>query len=220
MTVFRIRVSGKYALFTRPEFAAERVTYDMITPTAAQGLLKSIYWKPCIGWQILRIHVLNPIRYINFRRNEVSQKIPDSVPRRVAAGDQSVFYISTEASRTQRAAICLRDVDYVIEAMMVFYDGITEEVAEVNKHLAIADRRLSHGSCFKQPYLGCREFGARVEYLGSDNDIPASALKGYKRLGRMIASFDYSNPADVRPSYMDAKLYNGVLDLSAMYGRA
>ncbi|MBC8333144.1 MAG: type I-C CRISPR-associated protein Cas5, partial [Anaerolineae bacterium] len=154
-----IRVQGDYALFTRPEMKVERVSYDIITPSAARGIIEAIYWKPAIYWKIDKIHVLNEIEFTNIRRNEVSEKISTNIAKQVMNGSNKPFYLAATENRQQRAALVLKNVDYVIEAHFDLTDEAGDEDT-VEKHYNIALRRLRKGQHFHAPYLGTREFGA------------------------------------------------------------
>ena len=206
-----IRVRGDYALFTRPEMKVERVSYDVITPSAARGLIEAVYWKPAIRWVIDTIHVLNEIKFTNIRRNEVSNKISTSTATQVMKGAKRPFYLSATDDRQQRAAMVLKNVDYVIEA----HFEMTAEAAEedtVEKHYNIALRRLRKGQHYHAPYLGAREFGAKVELL-ENSPWPKSALSGERKLGWMLYDLDFSNPKDIQPKFFEAVMEDGVIDL-------
>lgn len=207
-----IRVQGDYALFTRPEMKVERVSYDIITPSAARGIIEAIYWKPAIRWKIDKIHVLNEIEFTNIRRNEVSEKISTNIAKRVMKGTyKKPFYLSVTDNRQQRAALVLKNVDYVIEAHFEITDKAGREDS-VEKHYNIALRRLRKGQHFHAPYLGTREFGAKIEFL-EDEPIPPSALHGERDLGWMLYDLNFSDPKDIRPKFFKASLQDGVLDL-------
>jgi CRISPR-associated protein Cas5d len=209
------RVQGDYALFTRPEMKVERVSYDIITPSAARGILEAIYWKPAIRWVIDRIHVLNEIRFTNIRRNEVSDKISTTVAKGYMKGTRKgAFFLDATAARQQRAAMVLRDVDYVIEAHfeMVPERCGTEDTPE--KHYNIILRRLRKGQHFHAPYLGTREFGARVTFIEAEEPIPQSPLRGERALGWMLYDLNFANPKDIRPQFFKAVMQDGVIDLT------
>ena len=207
-----IRVRGKYALFTRPEMKVERVSYDVITPSAARGIIEAIYWKPAIRWEIYKIHVLNEIEFTNIRRNEVSEKVSDSEARRRMNGSQEPFYLSATDARQQRAAMILKNVDYVIEAHFVLTEKAGAEDT-IEKHYNMALRRLRKGQYFSPPCLGTREFGARVDLI-EDGVIPKSPLAGVRDLGWMLYDLDFAEPQDIRPKFFKAEMREGVIDLS------
>ncbi len=208
-----IRAGGPYALFTRPEMKAERVSYDMITPSAARGLIEAIYWKPAIRWEIDRIHVLNPIAFTNIRRNEVSDKVPSTARQYMKGRRTDAFYLDATAKRQQRASLVLKDVDYVIEAHFEMTDEAGPEDTDA-KHYNIALRRLRKGQHYHAPSLGTREFGAKVTLI-EGGAIPPSALTGSRDLGYMLYDLDFSDPDDIKPIFFRAVLEDGVLDVRA-----
>ena len=212
-----IRVQGDYALFTRPEMKVERVSYDIITPSAARGIIEAIYWKPAICWVIDKIHVLNEIEFTNIRRNEVSEKISTSIARQIMNGSDKPFYLSATDNRQQRAALVLKNVDYVIEAHFEMTDKAGQEDT-VEKHYNIALRRLRKGQHFHAPYLGTREFGAKVTIL-EDQPIPPSVLQNEHDLGWMLYDLNFDDPQDIRPEFFKATLQDGVLDLGGIERR-
>lgn len=209
---FMVEVWGKYALFTRPEMKVERVSYDVMTPSAARGLLEAIYWHPGMHWVIDKIYVLSPIRFTNIRRNEVSEKASAAKVRSVMTGGNGDLYICTKECIQQRAAMLLEDVHYVIEA----HFEITENASPEDNHGKITDiihRRLRKGQCYHQPYLGTREFPAGFrEWQG---DSVKTAYPGDQRdLGFMLYDMDYSDPENIRPQFFRAVLESGVLNLT------
>jgi CRISPR-associated protein Cas5d len=196
----RLRVWGDYALFTRPEMKVERVSYDVMTPSAARGILEAIYWKPEIRWVIDRIHVLKPIRFENIRRNEMAHRV--AVNRRDMTEGNPVFrYI--EDDRQQRASLVLRDVEYVIEAHFEF----TGDDRNEGKHLDMFRRRAEKGQCFHRPYFGCREFPVAFEWC---EKIPPSPFEKERDLGFMLHDIDFEN--DMTPGFFRAVMKNGVVD--------
>lgn len=206
-----IQVRGEYALFTRPEMKVERVSYDVITPSAARGIIEAIYWKPAIRWVIDKIHVLREIEFTNIRRNEVSEKISEIEAKRRMNGANEPFYLSTTDYRQQRAAMVLKNVDYIIEAHFELTDkaGVSDTV---EKHYNIILRRLRKGQHFSPPCLGTREFGAKVEIIENGN-LPKSPLTGMRDLGWMLYDLDFSDPLNIQPQFFKAEMHNGVLDL-------
>lgn len=210
-----IRVSGPYALFTRPEMKVERVSYDVITPSAARGIIEAVYWKPAIRWVIDKIHVLREIEFTNIRRNEVSDKVPLGKVKQLMKGSTKPFFISTTYRRQQRASLVLKDVDYVIQAHFELVPEKAGPDETVEKHYSIALRRFRKGQHHHAPCLGTREFGARVELI-EDGAIPISPLKGKRDLGWMLYDLDFSNPRDIQPLFFKAELVDGVLDLSGV----
>jgi CRISPR-associated protein Cas5d len=210
-----IRVSGKYALFTRPEMKVERVSYDVITPSAARGIIEAVYWKPAIKWVIDKIHVLSEIEFTNIRRNEVSDKASVDNALQVMKGGNKPLYIAATEARQQRAAMVLKDVDYVIEAHFDLTDKAGADDTK-EKHYNMVLRRLRNGQHFHAPCLGTREFAAKVELIEDKRDIPQSALTGPRDLGYMLYDLDFSNPRDIQPKFFKARLQDGVLDLTSV----
>ena len=210
-----IRIRGDYALFTRLEMKVERVSYDIITPSAARGIIEAIYWKPAIRWVIDKIHVLSEIEFTNIRRNEVSEKISTRNATQRMNGATDPFYLDVTVKRQQRAALILKNVDYVIEA---HFETVPEKSGPDDtpeKHYNIALRRLRKGQYYHAPYLGAREFGARVDLVEGDA-IPQSPLVGKQELGWMLYDLDFQNPKDIQPQFFKATLINGVLDLTGI----
>jgi CRISPR-associated protein Cas5d len=206
-----IRVRGENALFTRPEMKVERVSYDVITPSAARGIIEAVYWKPAIRWVIDRIHVLNEVEFTNIRRNEVSEKVSESEARRRMNGSQEPFYLSATAARQQRASLVLKNVDYVIEAHFELTDKAGPDDT-VEKHYNVVLRRLRKGQYFTPPCLGTREFGAQVDLI-EDGIIPKSPL-GDRDLGWMLYDLDFADAQDIKPQFFKAEMRDGVIDLT------
>ena len=207
----KVRITGEYALFTRPEMKVERVSYDIITPSAARGIVEAVYWKPAIRWVIDKIHVLNEIQFTNVRRNEVSDKASTDKALQIMRGSNEPFYLSSNDARQQRAAMVLKNVDYVVEAHFELTDRASAEDTE-EKHYNIALRRLRKGQHFHAPCLGAREFGAKVELI-EEGVTPRSVLKGKRDLGWMLYDLDFSDSKDIKPKFFRAVLTDGVLDL-------
>lgn len=188
---FRIMVEGDYACFTRPEMKLERVSYDVPTPSALEGMLKSVYWKPAIRYVIDRIIVFNPIRFMNVRRNEVKDKLRYSDVRKRMKGTEMDLSIYTAEDRSQRAAMILRDVCYGVEFHFELTDLKSEKHDECEeKHFNIIKRRLEKGQCFRTPCLGCAEFPVRRLTLVEDFDTGRIAREvvdmGDNDLGYML----------------------------------
>src|SRR4051812_31163228 len=154
----RLKVWGDHACFTRPEMKAERVSYDVMTPSAARGILEAIHWKPAIRWVVDRIHVLNEIRFQSIRRNEVGSKISvRNVKTAMSRGSLEGLHLLVDEDRQQRASTVLADVAYVIEAHFELTAKAGPDDTE-GKHLDMFTRRATRGQCFHQPCLGTREF--------------------------------------------------------------
>jgi CRISPR-associated protein Cas5d len=189
----RLRVSGDHACFTRPEMKVERVTYDVMTPSAARGILEAIHWKPAIRWVIDKIHVLNPIRFQSIRRNEVGSKAPaGKIKTAMNRGSLEGLHllVDDDRQRQQRASTVLFDVAYVIEAHFDLTDRAGLDDSE-GKHLDMFNRRATRGQCFHQPCLGTREFAAHFELLPPDAPPPRT-IDETRDLGFMLWDIDHS----------------------------
>lgn len=226
-----LKISGDYALFSRPEMKVERVSYDVITPSAARGVLEAIYWKPQIRWIIDEITVLNPIRFTNIRRNEVSSKIPVKGATGANAGMKDpkiVPRMAVDQHRQQRASLVLKDVSYVIKAHIAVLDRQMErngpEVAEhavVGKHLDMFKRRARKGQAFHHPYFGCREFPVDFELLENENELPTphADLSGEKDLGYMLHDIEFDQERATKkvksttPHFFRAHMADGIIQV-------
>ena len=213
----KLKVWGDYACFTRPEMKVERVSYDVMTPSAARGILEAVYWKPSIRWVIDRIHVMCPVRFDNVRRNEVEAKVPVKGGSGVNAamkGSAEPLRLFIEDNRQQRAALVLRDVEYVIEA---HFEYTSDEDRNDGKHLEMFNRRAAKGQCFHRPYLGCREFAAFFEPV--KGEVPASLLADEepRDLGWMLYDIDYKN--GMAPIFFRPALERGVVEVQAALQR-
>lgn len=206
-----VEVWGEYACFTRPEMKVERVSYDVMTPSAARGLLEAIYWHPGMKWVIDKIHVLSPIKFTNVRRNEVKSKISASSIRTLMSGGEAKDYISTSDDIQQRAALVLRDVRYVIEAHFEMTDKAATGDNE-GKFSDIMRRRLEKGQCYHQPCFGCREFPASFKSW-EGGEIVTAYTDESKDLGFMLFDMDFSDIENITPKFFRANLKKGVLDL-------
>lgn len=200
---------GELACFTRPEMKVERVSYDVITPSAARGILEAIYWKPEIRWIVTRLHVLKPIRFTSLRRNEVGAKITANTAASAMRSGRGALGMYIEAERQQRAALLLRDVAYVIESHFQIATGEANEA----KHLDQFNRRARAGRCFTRPYLGCREFAADFELIEAEPKMPKpdDSLLGERDLGWMLHDLDFQH--DRQPHFFRARMVNGVIDV-------
>ena len=199
----KLRVWGDYALFTRPEMKVERVSYDVMTPSAARGILDAIYWKPAIRWVIDRIYVLKPLQFENIRRNEVGKRA--LIDGAVMAGNkESCIYADDPKTRRQRASMVLRNVEYVIGAHFEF---TSENDRNEGKHLDMFKRRVKKGQCFHRPYFGCREFPVSFEWC---EHVPESPLEGECDLGFMLHDIDFEH--DMAPRFFRAIMRNGMID--------
>ena len=200
-----IEVQGDFACFTRPEMKVERVSYDVITPSAARAIFDAILWKPAIRWQVMRIEVLNPIRWINLRRNEVGSVIPAGNVKKAMNGTLPRLALDVEDDRQQRAGLFLRDVRYRLHARFELLDK-SESPA---KYSEMFERRARKGQCFNQPYLGCREFSCDFR-LPESADSPRPITES-RELGWMLYDLDYGNPKSPTPRFFNARMENGVI---------
>lgn len=209
----QVEVWGDYACFTRPEMKTERVSYDVMTPSAARGLLESIYWHPGLRWVIECIHVCSPIRFTNIRRNEVKDVISARAVKSVMEKGKGIdeLYLATTESIQQRAAMVLKDVHYVIDA----HFDMTDKAAPSDnpgKFQDIIKRRLERGQCYSMPYFGTREFAAHFARCTELPPCPEELL-GERDLGWMLWDMDYTDPQDIKPKFFRAKLVDGAMDV-------
>lgn len=210
MSTFCLEVSGPFACFTRPEMKVERVSYDVITPSAARAVFEAILWKPEIRWQVERIDVLKPIRHINLRRNEVGAKASvRNIQQAMSAGhgDLALFI---EDERQQRAGLFLREVAYRLYARL----EVLKPDAPPQKYTEMFARRAAKGQCVNQPYLGCREFAANFRLIESP-DSEAAPIAESTSLGWMLYDLDFSNRADPKPRFFNAQLQAGTIYVPA-----
>ena len=210
----QVEVWGDYACFTRPEMKTERVSYDVMTPSAARGLLESIYWHPGLRWVIDRIHVYAPIRFTNIRRNEVKDVISARRAKNVMEKGQGELYLAASESIQQRAAMVLRDVHYVIDAHFDMTDAAAPG-DNPGKFQDIVNRRINRGQFYHQPCFGCREFPAQFKWCEQLPPCPEELSGRTIDLGWMLYDMDYSDPEDIRPLFFRGKLVDGVLDVPA-----
>lgn len=209
---FCIEVWGDWACFTRPEMKVERVSYDVITPSAARAVFEAIFWKPAIKWQVTRIEVLNPIRWASIRRNEVGSLASKNKP-----------HIFIEDNRQQKAGLLLKDVCYRLYAKLIFisaskretsHDASKENNKDENpgKYNAMFERRAQNGQCFNQPYLGTREFTASFKFIENPKD-PSLKLPITEDLdlGFMLYDMDFTNKNDPQAMFYRPKMKQGVI---------
>ncbi|PJK09563.1 type I-C CRISPR-associated protein Cas5 [Lysobacteraceae bacterium NML95-0200] len=217
MNRIKLHIWGDYACFTRPEMKVERVSYDVMTPSAARGILAAVHWKPAIRWVIDKIHVLKPIRFESVRRNELGSKISASkvsgAMRRKRVED---LYALIEDDRQQRAATVLKDVGYVIEAHAVL-TARAGEGETIAKHIEMFKRRATKGQCFQQPCMGVREFPAHFAWVDEDS-LPESELPENERdrdLGWMLHDIDFDGSN--LPHFFRAEMKNGVVEVPPFF---
>lgn len=231
MTV-SLHVWGDYACFTRPELKAERVSYEVMTPSAARGILTAIYWKPEFRWVVERIHVLNPIRFTQIRRNELGCRMVAPSTDVMKGEKEADLGVYIEDNRQQRASTILRDVSYIIEAHV----EVLQPEADVNsiiKHLEMFKRRASKGQCFHQPCMGVREFPAMFALVSDEHPAPACLLPDNqlnRHLGLMLHDMVYKdNPKGevicahtkkrqtATPHFFMAELVNGIIQVPSIF---
>ena len=211
----KLKLWGDYACFTRPEMKGERVSYDVMTPSAARGIIESIYWKPAIRWVVDRIHVINKIEFTNVRRNEVSEKIAvtESTIKSAMSGGKRDFYLVAPDVRQQRAAMVLRDVCYIVEAHFELTEKAGPDDTE-EKHYNMALRRIRGGQCHHQPCFGTREFAAHFAEATDEDYKSFYGKDGKRELGWMLWDIDFSNPRELQPVFFKAQMENGVIDVA------
>ncbi|MFI3320102.1 MAG: type I-C CRISPR-associated protein Cas5c [Rikenellaceae bacterium] len=207
---FCLEVWGDLACFTRPELKVERVSYDVITPSAARAIFDAILYKPAIRWQITRIEVLNPIEWVSIRRNEVG-----------AVGNERTKTIYIEDKRQQRNALMLKNVRYRIYAQLIFIPpsqrGSMSRAPEADenpaKYYAMFERRASKGQCFNQPYLGTRECSAYFELIDVNASMVIKPIAEDRDLGIMFYDMDFSNPKNITAMFYRANMKQGVIEV-------
>lgn len=211
-----VEVWGDYACFSRPELKTERVSYDVMTPSAARGLLDAIYWHPGMRWVVDRIHVCAPIRFTNIRRNEVKDIISARNAKAAMESGEKI-YLATSESIQQRAAMVLRDVRYVIDAHFEMTARATP-TDNPGKFQDIMRRRVEKGQFYHQPCFGVREFPAQFKPCEELPPCPKE-LAGEKDLGWMLLDLDYSDRENITPRFFRAVLRDGVLEVPPMYSQ-
>ncbi len=207
-----LRVWGDYACFTRPEMKVERVSYDAMTPSAARGVLEAILWKPQIVWRVTRIDVLKPIRWGSVRRNEVASVISTDNVKTAMNRGKGTLGLYADEDRQQRAALLLREVDYLIHARF----ELTEQADPgdtLAKYTAMFRRRAEKGQCFNQPYLGCREFSAAFAWVDPAGPWPEPIAES-RDLGWMLYDLEYRG-SEPTPCFFRAQLDNGIVQVPA-----
>ncbi|MEG2155924.1 MAG: type I-C CRISPR-associated protein Cas5c [Burkholderiaceae bacterium] len=237
MKTYCLEVRGDFACFTRPEMKVERVSYDVITPSAARAVFESIFWKPEVHWNITRIEVLNPIRWINLRRNEVGKKVSVDSIKSIMKQGSGRFGLDVEDERVQRAGLFLRDVAYRLHARLESRAGacahgarfarladlpidrgeaaLERPAAHPAKYMSMFERRATRGQCVNQPYLGCREFAADFR-LVADIAGERPALDDTRDLGFMLHDLNFQGESGIEPRFFRAQMKHGVIDVPAM----
>ncbi len=208
----KVNVWGDYALFSRPELKVERYSYDIITPSAARGILEAIYWHPGMRWIIDKIYVKKPIQFTSVRRNEVKSKILASNVLQAYNGADKPLYISTKEDIVQRASQLLCNVSYTIEAHFEMTERANDS-DNPGKFKDIIMRRLQRGECYHMPYFGCREFPANFALCEEEEIHTAYDVVAEKDLGLMLYDMDYSDLENIQPMFFRAVMRHGVVDL-------
>ena len=208
----KVKVWGDFALFSRPEMKVERCSYDVITPSAARGILDAVYWHPGLHWVIDKIYVKKPIRFTSVRRNEVKSKILASSLLQAYNGADKPLYISAREDIVQRASVLLCDVEYVIEAHFEMTDK-ANATDNPGKFKDIVMRRLRRGECYHMPYFGCREFPAHFCLCEEEEIQTAYEEVEEKDLGFMLYDMDYTERENIQPMFFRAVMRRGVIDL-------
>ncbi len=206
-----LEVRGDYACFTRPELKVERVSYDVMTPSAARAVFEAVLWKPAIRWEVDRIEVLRPIEWSSIRRNEVGSKIPTRSVETAMRGTEPLRAFYSDDDRQQRASVVLRDVSYRVWARIALSDKAASGDNAI-KYVEMFRRRAKNGQCVNQPYLGCREFACSFELVEDAGSRPA-AIAESRELGIMLYDLDFANPAMPQPLFFRATLDRGVLNV-------
>lgn len=224
MKPFCLEVRGDYACFTRPEMKVERVSYDLITPSAARAVFEAIFWKPGIRWRMERIEVLAPVRWISVRRNEVGAVASTRNAEAAMKQGHGQLALYVEDERQQRAGLFLRDVAYRLFAHMDMVGA--DARANPGKYLAMFSRRAEAGQCVNQPYLGCREFAARFRPVALEEHAPGQwqapateppALQQWSsELGWMLYDIDFDTGPVPVPKFFRAKVQAGVMNLAGV----
>lgn len=215
MKSYCLELTGPFACFTRPEMKVERVSYDIMTPSAARACFEAILWKPAVRWHIRRIEVLKPIRWINLRRNEVASVVSTRNVETAMKTGTGILGIHIEDDRQQRAGLFLRDVAYRVHANLEFKRE-ADPSGSAMKYQEMFERRATKGQCVNQPYLGCREFTAAFRLI-TDPATEPTPIPETRDLGFMLHDMDFTNPADPQPRFFRAKLENGVVNVPTWY---
>lgn len=211
MKRYCLEVTGDYACFTRPEMKVERVSYDVITPSAARAVFEAILWKPAIRWHIRKVEVLKPVRWMNLRRNEVASVVSTRNVQTAMKNGKGDLGLYIEDDRQQRAGLFLRDVAYRLHADLEFLRD-KDPQASAKKYEEMFERRAQKGQCVNQPYLGCREFAAHFR-LVEDPSKEAAPIGMDEKLGYMLHDLDFSDPNDPQPKFFRAEVKGGVMEV-------
>jgi CRISPR-associated protein Cas5d len=207
---FVLDVRGDWACFTRPEMKVERVSYDVITPSAARAVFEAIFYKPAVRWHVRRIEVLAPVRWMNLRRNEVASVVSVRNVQQAMRQGTGQLALYADDDRQQRAALLLREVAYRLHADLTVRPD-RDDPEPPGKFFAMFERRALRGQCVNQPYLGCREFAARWRLVDDPRSEP-SPIDETRELGWMLHDMDFADPTDPQPRFFKAKMVKGVVE--------
>ena len=207
-----LEVRGDYACFTRPEMKVERVSYDVITPSAARAVFEAILWKPAIRWRMTKIEVLNPIKWISVRRNEVGAVVSSRNAESAARSGKGNLGLYIEDERQQRASLFLRDVAYRLHADLELLPNAGENNT-LPKFMDMFERRAKSGQCINQPYLGTREFACDFQLI--DEDSKKTTINESRELGWMLHDMDFSKPSEPQPRFFRASMVSGAIIVPA-----
>jgi CRISPR-associated protein Cas5d len=202
---FHLRIRGGMACFTRPEFSTERLSYELMTPSAARGVMEAVLWKPAIRWEVTSIALLKPVQWIEFRRNEVNSRVSTQNALRASRGGEPLPEFFSDEDRAQRNTLALKDVDYGVTAHFVMTSRAGER-DNVKKFEECFRRRMEKGQQHYQPYLGCREFPATIELW---DGTPAPLATETRELGWMLHDIDFGPQNQAR--FFPARLEQGVM---------
>ena len=208
-----LEVCGDFACFTRPEMKVERVSYEVITPSAARAIFEAIFWKPAIQWRITQIEVINPVNWISVRRNEVGKVFSGPSVKQLNGGNALAMGLIIEDERQQRSALFLREVKYRIFADLIF-DQSKDPESKYAKYAEMFERRAKKGQCFNQPYLGCREFTCSFRMIEGSKNEP-KPISDSRELGWMLYDMDYTKKENPTPRFFKAEMKNGVVEVPA-----
>jgi CRISPR-associated protein Cas5d len=214
---FVLDVRGDWACFTRPEMKVERVSYDIITPSAARAVFEAIFYKPAIRWQVRRIEVLAPVRWTNLRRNEVASVVSTRNVQQAMKQGAGELALYVDEDRQQRAALLLRDVAWRLHADLVVRPDRRDPEPPA-KFFAMFERRARKGQCVNQPYLGCREFAARWR-LVDDLAAEPPPIAETRDLGWMLHDLEFVDPTDPQPRFFRARMTEGVIEVPPFDGQ-
>jgi len=213
MKTYCLELTGDFACFTRPEMKVERVSYDVMTPSAARACFEAILWKPAIRWHIRKIEILKPIRWINLRRNEVASVVSTRNVETAMKNGTGILGLNIEDDRQQRAGLFLRDVAYRVHANLEVLPNAAPDNTPM-KFQEMFERRANRGQCVNQPYLGCREFAANFRLVADLSAEPAP-IDETRELGFMLHDLDFNKPTDPVPRFFRAQLENGAVTVPA-----